>query len=150
MPRSCVGIVAASCSRFLTPRLSSDQAWQSLKLSPVARASGELGESSKGREETGGQEDEGDETMGSPQSDMSWGMFGANAIGVLVVARIATTAGSSGISLLAFGVVLGIFATVITGIFYIFRRKTEERSLKRSFVIALWVFLVLVVIGEHS
>ncbi len=86
----------------------------------------------------------------SSRPDASWRMVVVHIVGVLTVATLTTTAGLDPTSFLAFTVALAIGATVVTGTFYVFRRKKESRLLKRSFIIAIWVILALIALGERS
>ena len=87
--------------------------------------------------------------------DISWGMVAGNVLGMLVIAYmtypIPSELKSSGAPIYLF-IRVGLpafFAAVVTAIFYAFWKKKEGRLLKRSFVIATWVFLGLVVLGER-
>lgn len=88
--------------------------------------------------------------------DISWGVVAGNFLVMMVVAYmtypIPSELKSSGapIYLLIRVGVPAFFAAIVTTIFYTFRKKTEARLLKRSFVITAWVFLGLVVLGGRS
>ncbi len=89
-------------------------------------------------------------------ADISWGVVAANFLGMLVIAYMTypfpselKSSGAPIYLLIRFGAP-AFFAAVVTAIFYAFRKKKEGRLLKRSFVIATWVFLGLIVLGERS
>ena len=88
--------------------------------------------------------------------DISWGMLAANFVGMLLIAYMtypipAELKRPDAIVYLLIRVgVPAAFAVVVTGLFYAFRKKKEGRLLRRSFVIASWVFLGLVVLGERG
>ena len=52
-------------------------------------------------------------------------------------------------ALISLGVV-AVISAVITGFFYIFRRKKESKLLKQSFVISSWFILAMVIWGRIS
>lgn len=95
-----------------------------------------------------------------PQSfrGISWGMLAINFLGMLALAYVSyPDAFASELRGPSAPIYLGIrvavpvvFAAVATGVFNVFRRKTEGKSIKRSFVIVSWVFLCLVILGERG
>ncbi|MGZ8225777.1 MAG: DnaJ domain-containing protein [Methylococcaceae bacterium] len=88
-------------------------------------------------------------------SDISWGMVTANFFGMLLITYMtypvpAELKSQNALAYLLIRVGAPAFvAAIITGIFYLFRKDKERCLLKRSFVIASWVFLGLVVIGDR-
>jgi fluoride ion exporter CrcB/FEX len=95
-------------------------------------------------------------TAPASSGDISWGMFAANVVGMLLIAYMtypipAELKRPDALVYLLIRVgVPAIFAAIVTGLFYAFRKKKEGRLLKRSFVIASWVMLGLVVLGERG
>ena len=88
--------------------------------------------------------------------DISWGMVAANFVGMLLIAYMtypiaADLERPDAIVYLLIRVgVPAVLAVVVTGLFYAFRKKEEGRLLRSSFVIASWVFLGLVILGERG
>ncbi len=97
-----------------------------------------------------------DDVPSASSSDISWGVVAANFLGMLIIAYMTypipseLKSSDAPIYLLIRVGMPAFFAAVVTAIFYAFRKKKKEgRLLKRSFVIATWVFLGLVVLGER-
>ncbi len=90
------------------------------------------------------------------KNDLSWKAIAANFLGLLLVAYItypnpAGLKGPDAPLFLFFRLVTpSLIATVVTAIFYIFRRQKEKPLVKRSFTIATWFFLGMIVYGEYS
>jgi DnaJ domain/Sel1 repeat len=88
--------------------------------------------------------------------DISWGKVGINFIGMLLIAHMTYPNPAELKSPAALGFLLlrllvpTMIALFTTSIFYVFRKKSERPLLKRSFIIATWVFLGLIVLGEHN
>lgn len=88
--------------------------------------------------------------------DISWGSVAANFVGMLLIAYLTypipeeLSGPDAPIYLLLRVGVPSVFGAIIVGMFYVFRRKTERHLLMRSFIIASWVFLGLVILGENS
>lgn len=89
-------------------------------------------------------------------SDMSWGMMTLNFVGMLIIAYMThpipseLRSSSAPIFLLIRIGVPAFFSAIVVAIFYAFRKKKEARLIRRSFVIATWVFLGLTVLGVRS
>ncbi|MBL9190280.1 MAG: zinc-ribbon domain-containing protein [Opitutaceae bacterium] len=87
--------------------------------------------------------------------DISWGTVAANLVGMMLIAYLTYPVSAhlerpeAIVYLLIRVGIPAVLAVIVTGLFYIFRRKKERRLLRRSFVMASWVFLGLIVLGER-
>jgi len=96
-----------------------------------------------------------DNELTHSSTDISWGMLALNILGMLVIAfmtyPIPSELRGSGASiylLIRIGLP-AICAALITAVFYAFRKKKEGPLIRRSFVMATWVILGLVILGER-
>ena len=89
-------------------------------------------------------------------NDLSWLLVLINYVAMIVVVHFTLLLPeemyqfkSILYALISLGVV-AVISAVITGIFYIFRRKKESKLLKQSFVISSWFILAMVIWGRIS
>lgn len=95
--------------------------------------------------------------VGTPEnSDVSWNAVAVNYLGILLITYIthpvkSEMAGPDAIWYLLIKVgTVGFFATVAVGFVSLFRRWRGTGRRRRSFVVASWLFLGLIVLGSMS